>query len=112
MPAGTGPAGAGPATDVTHRRPRVPRGAVTAGDGLLVVDKPAGVTSHDVVAAVRRLAATRRVGHAGTLDKTCASLLSSLRISDTPMMLLPHWSAPASCKVASFSWYKCKKSYP
>lgn len=75
VPAGTGPAGAGPATDVTHRRPRVPRGAVTAGDGLLVVDKPAGVTSHDVVAAVRRLAATRRVGHAGTLDPMATGVL-------------------------------------
>jgi tRNA pseudouridine55 synthase len=36
--------------------------------GLLVVDKPAGCTSHDVVARVRRLVGTRRVGHAGTLD--------------------------------------------
>ena len=35
--------------------------------GLLVVDKPAGWTSHDVVGRVRRLAATKRVGHAGTL---------------------------------------------
>ena len=75
VPVGTGSAGAGPATAVTHRRPRVPRGAVTAGDGLLVVDKPAGVTSHDVVAAVRRLAATRRVGHAGTLDPMATGVL-------------------------------------
>jgi len=37
-------------------------------DGILVVAKPAGPTSHDVVALVRRLAATRRVGHGGTLD--------------------------------------------
>src|SRR3954468_7235479 len=36
--------------------------------GLVVVDKPAGITSHDVVARVRRLAGTRKVGHAGTLD--------------------------------------------
>lgn len=36
--------------------------------GLLIVDKPAGWTSHDVVGKVRRLAGTRRVGHAGTLD--------------------------------------------
>ena len=36
--------------------------------GLVVVDKPAGLTSHDVVARLRRLAGTRRVGHAGTLD--------------------------------------------
>src|SRR6266571_5813164 len=37
-------------------------------DGILVVAKPSGPTSHDVVALVRRLAATRRVGHGGTLD--------------------------------------------
>ena len=52
-----------------------PRGAVTAADGLLLVDKPAGPTSHDVVAAVRRLAATRKVGHAGTLDPMATGLL-------------------------------------
>jgi tRNA pseudouridine55 synthase len=39
-----------------------------APDGIVVVDKPAGITSHDVVARVRRLAGIRRVGHAGTLD--------------------------------------------
>ena len=43
--------------------------------GLLVVDKPAGWTSHDVVARVRRLAATRRVGHAGTLDPMATGVL-------------------------------------
>jgi tRNA pseudouridine55 synthase len=37
-------------------------------DGILVANKPAGPTSHDVVALVRRLAATKRVGHGGTLD--------------------------------------------
>ena len=37
-------------------------------DGILIVAKPAGPTSHDVVALVRRLAATKRVGHGGTLD--------------------------------------------
>lgn len=52
-----------------------PRCAVTAADGLLLVDKPSGPTSHDVVAAVRRLAATRRVGHAGTLDPMATGLL-------------------------------------
>jgi len=48
---------------------------VTAPDGVLVVDKPAGPTSHDVVAAVRRLAQTRRVGHAGTLDPMATGVL-------------------------------------
>jgi tRNA pseudouridine55 synthase len=44
-------------------------------DGLLVVDKPAGLTSHDVVARVRRLAKTRRVGHGGTLDPMATGVL-------------------------------------
>jgi tRNA pseudouridine55 synthase len=44
-------------------------------DGLVVVDKPAGLTSHDVVAKVRRLAGTRRVGHAGTLDPMATGVL-------------------------------------
>jgi len=37
-------------------------------DGILIIDKPAGLTSHDVVARVRRTLKTRRVGHTGTLD--------------------------------------------
>jgi tRNA pseudouridine55 synthase len=48
---------------------------VTAPDGLLVVDKPAGWTSHDVVGRVRRLARTRKVGHAGTLDPMATGVL-------------------------------------
>jgi tRNA pseudouridine55 synthase len=44
-------------------------------DGLVVVDKPSGMTSHDVVARVRRLAGTRRVGHAGTLDPMATGVL-------------------------------------
>ena len=43
--------------------------------GLLLVDKPAGFTSHDVVARVRRMFHTRRVGHAGTLDPMATGLL-------------------------------------
>jgi tRNA pseudouridine55 synthase len=43
--------------------------------GLVLVDKPAGLTSHDVVARVRRLAGTRRVGHAGTLDPMATGVL-------------------------------------
>jgi len=46
-----------------------------AADGLLVVDKPAGWTSHDVVARSRRMAATRKVGHAGTLDPMATGVL-------------------------------------
>ena len=44
-------------------------------DGLVVVDKPAGLTSHDVVARLRRIAGTRRVGHAGTLDPMATGVL-------------------------------------
>ncbi|UPK76610.1 tRNA pseudouridine(55) synthase TruB [Nocardioidaceae bacterium SCSIO 66511] len=44
-------------------------------DGLVIVDKPAGWTSHDVVARVRRLAGTRKVGHAGTLDPMATGVL-------------------------------------
>jgi tRNA pseudouridine55 synthase len=43
--------------------------------GLVIVDKPGGMTSHDVVARVRRLAHTRRVGHAGTLDPMATGVL-------------------------------------
>ncbi|WP_148574481.1 tRNA pseudouridine(55) synthase TruB [Nocardioides caldifontis] len=48
---------------------------MTAVSGLVVVDKPAGLTSHDVVARVRRLARTRKVGHAGTLDPMATGVL-------------------------------------
>lgn len=43
--------------------------------GILLVDKPQSITSHDVVARTRRLAGTRRVGHAGTLDPMATGLL-------------------------------------
>jgi tRNA pseudouridine55 synthase len=47
----------------------------TGPDGLVIVDKPAGITSHGVVARIRRLAGTRRVGHAGTLDPMATGVL-------------------------------------
>ena len=47
----------------------------TATDGLLLVDKGPGVTSHDVVALARRSLRTRRVGHTGTLDPFATGLL-------------------------------------
>ena len=49
--------------------------AMTTSNGLLLIDKPAGVTSHDVVARVRRVFDERRVGHAGTLDPMATGLL-------------------------------------
>ena len=44
-------------------------------DGLLVVDKPVGPTSHDVVARVRRALGERRIGHTGTLDPLASGVL-------------------------------------
>lgn len=44
-------------------------------DGILNIDKPAGMTSHDVVARVRRILKTKRVGHAGTLDPDATGVL-------------------------------------
>jgi tRNA pseudouridine55 synthase len=49
--------------------------AVVSVDGLIVVDKPSGMTSHDVVARIRRFAKTRRVGHGGTLDPMATGVL-------------------------------------
>jgi len=43
--------------------------------GLVVVDKPGGMTSHDVVGRCRRLFGTRKVGHAGTLDPMATGVL-------------------------------------
>src|SRR5688572_3640240 len=48
---------------------------VQKADGLLLVDKPAGMTSHAVVDRARRATGTRRVGHAGTLDPFATGLL-------------------------------------
>lgn len=52
-------------------------GSVTPSgpDGLTIVDKPPGLTSHDVVGRMRRLAGTRKVGHAGTLDPMATGVL-------------------------------------
>lgn len=53
----------------TDPRPVLPR------SGLVVVDKPAGMTSHDVVSRLRRIFSTRRVGHSGTLDPMATGVL-------------------------------------
>ena len=47
-------------------------------DGILLIDKPEGMTSFDVVARVRRLYGTRQVGHTGTLDPLATGLLAVL----------------------------------
>jgi tRNA pseudouridine55 synthase len=49
--------------------------AVVEPEGILLVDKPQGITSHDVVDKIRRLYQMRRVGHAGTLDPMATGLL-------------------------------------
>ncbi len=49
--------------------------AITEPCGILVVDKPAGMTSHDVVGKIRRLFNTKRVGHTGTLDPMATGVL-------------------------------------
>lgn len=63
----------GPDDTTSEEGPAGPRGPV--GDGLLLIDKPAGWTSHDVVGRSRRLCSTRKVGHAGTLDPMATGLL-------------------------------------
>jgi tRNA pseudouridine55 synthase len=58
------------AADTTMNKPRNPQ-----VNGVLVVNKPAGPTSHDVVAIVRRLTGVKRVGHGGTLDPFASGVL-------------------------------------
>lgn len=48
---------------------------ITEPDGILLVDKPAGITSHDVVWKVRKLFGTKKVGHTGTLDPMATGVL-------------------------------------
>ena len=52
-------------------------------DGILIVDKPKGMTSHDVVDFVRRRFAVKKVGHAGTLDPMATGVLVLLLGSST-----------------------------
>ena len=53
-------------------------GTVREPDGILILDKPAGMTSHDCVAIMRRLFHTRKVGHTGTLDPMATGVLPIL----------------------------------
>jgi tRNA pseudouridine55 synthase len=59
----------------TEAREQGGAGALARASGLVLIDKPAGPTSHDVVAAVRRVLGERRIGHAGTLDPAATGLL-------------------------------------
>lgn len=67
--------------------------------GLLLVDKPSGVTSHDVVGRVRAVLSTRRVGHAGTLDPMATGLL--LIAVGRATKLLGHLSLAEKCYTAT-----------
>ena len=60
---------------MTEPAPMPVTARVTAPDGLVIVDKPPGWTSHDVVSRGRRLAHTKKVGHAGTLDPMATGVL-------------------------------------
>ncbi len=70
------PAAADPgAPDAPRIRPKARRSRAGGLEGVLVVDKPIGPTSHDIVGLVRRLSGTRRVGHGGTLDPFAGGVL-------------------------------------
>ena len=60
---------------MSHRSPRRSRPELPGASGFLVVDKPAGQTSHDIVDEARRWLGTRRVGHLGTLDPQATGVL-------------------------------------
>ena len=72
------------------RRAARPKGPTTAAEGLLLVDKPAGVSSHDVVAVARRALREKRIGHAGTLDPFATGLLILLLGRATRLMRYVH----------------------
>ncbi|HEU5349797.1 MAG TPA: tRNA pseudouridine(55) synthase TruB [Ktedonobacterales bacterium] len=59
-------------------QPAYPTGASVPIDGIFNIDKPVGMTSHDVVAQMRRLAGQKRIGHAGTLDPAASGVLPIL----------------------------------
>jgi tRNA pseudouridine55 synthase len=71
-------------------------------DGLLLADKPAGVSSHDVVGAARRALGERRIGHAGTLDPFATGLLVLLVGRAT--RLLPHLNGEPKVYEATISF--------
>ncbi len=65
-------------------------GSTTIADGLLLVDKPAGVSSHDVVAAARRALGEKRIGHGGTLDPFATGLVVLLAGRATRLLRYLH----------------------
>ncbi len=77
-------------TQKKTKRAARPKGPTTAAEGLLLVDKPAGVSSHDVVAIARRALHEKRIGHAGTLDPFATGLLILLLGRATRLMRYVH----------------------
>src|SRR6185369_7488573 len=75
---------------------------VTGPHGVLVVDKPAGPTSHDVVGQLRRALGTRAVGHAGTLDPAASGVLV-VAIGEATK-LAPHLAASDKSYLASIAF--------
>lgn len=61
--------------ETSHTASSSTHSSVLDRSGIVIVDKPAGMTSHDVVSAMRRLMRTRKVGHAGTLDPAATGVL-------------------------------------
>ena len=81
---------------------------MTTSNGLLLVDKPQGVTSHDVVARVRKILNERRVGHAGTLDPMATGLLiigvgPSTRLLRFAQSELKHYAGTVKLGIATDS---------
>ena len=81
---------------------------MTRNNGLLLVDKPSGMTSHDVVARVRKILGERRVGHAGTLDPMATGLLvlavgPSTRLLRFAQAEVKHYSGAVKFGVATDS---------
>lgn len=81
----------------------------TSIDGLLLIDKPAGLTSHDVVAKARRALGTKSVGHAGTLDPLATGLLVLLvgkatKLSNFILNGQKGYQVAAKFGLASDSW--------
>ena len=50
-------------------------------NGILLIDKPSGMTSHDVVQRIRRTVGQKRIGHTGTLDPNAEGLLCSVLVT-------------------------------
>lgn len=71
-------------------------------DALLLVDKPAGITSHDVVSVARRALGERRIGHAGTLDPFATGLL--VLLTGRATRLLPYVEGEPKVYEATIRW--------